>query len=211
MARGKLITLEGGEGAGKTTLIRGLTKALAARGIDVVVTREPGGTPGAELLRDILLNGDVQRWSSRTEALLMYAARVDHVERRIKPALDCGAWVICDRFADSTRAYQGVGGGLKAEEIEELRHFALGEFGADLTLIVDIDPEEGLARTLARGEKATRFEKFDSGYHARLRQAFLDIAAEEPERCAVLDGTQPAEAVLENAMALIDARLSATA
>lgn len=207
MAGGKFITLEGGEGAGKTTLIRGLTHALADRGIDTVVTREPGGTPGAELLRDLLLNGDVERWSSRTEALLMYAARVDHVERCIKPALNRGAWVLCDRFADSTRAYQGVGGGLSAAELAELQHFSLGEFHADLTLIVDLEPAIGLERTIKRGEKITRFEKFDADYHERLRQAFLDIAADEPQRCVVLDGSLSPEALLTAALNAVNARL----
>ena len=197
VAAGKFITLEGGEGAGKTTLISGLTRRLLDRGLDVVVTREPGGTPGAELLRELLLNGEVERWSPRTEALLMYAARVDHVERCIKPALARGAWVLCDRFADSTRAYQGVGGGLAADELAELQHFALGDFAPDLTLIVDLDPAIGLARTVQRGETATRFEKFDAGYHARLRQAFLDIASEAPERCVVLDGSMTADACLD--------------
>ncbi|WP_291842442.1 dTMP kinase [Maricaulis sp.] len=210
MAPGKFITLEGGEGAGKTTLIGGLTQSLADRGLDVVVTREPGGTPGAELLRNILLNGDVERWSSRAEALLMYAARVDHVERCIKPALARGAWVLCDRFADSTRAYQGVGGGLGADELAELQHFALGAFAPDLTLIVDLDPAIGLKRTIQRGEKATRFEKFDAGYHARLRQAFLDIAAEAPERCVVLDGSLAPEAVMTAALTAVDTRLTAS-
>ena len=211
MTRGKFITLEGGEGAGKTTLIRGLTHALADLGIVTLVTREPGGTPGAELLRDLLLNGDVERWSSRTEALLMYAARVDHVERCIKPALNRGAWVLCDRFADSTRAYQGVGGGLGAADLAELQHFALNDFHADLTLIVDLEPAIGLERTIKRGEKITRFEKFDAEYHERLRQAFLDIAEEEPERCVVLDGSQPSAAVLTAALAAVRTRLFATA
>ncbi|RKR02811.1 dTMP kinase [Maricaulis maris] len=210
MAAGKFITLEGGEGVGKTTLIRRLAEKLAKRRIDVVVTREPGGTPGAELLRDILLNGDVKRWSARTEALLMFAARVDHVERRIKPALACGAWVLCDRFADSTRAYQGVAGGLSASDLAELQHFALGDFNADLTLVVDLDPATGLERTVERGEKATRFEKFDTAYHQRLRQAFLDIAAEAPQRCAVLDGASTPDQLLDAAMTAIDTRLIAT-
>lgn len=211
MSIGKFVTLEGGEGVGKTTLIQGLTHELADRDIDVVVTREPGGTPGAELLRDLLLNGEVERWSARTEALLMYAARVDHVERRIKPALARGAWVLCDRFADSTRAYQGVAGGLQAPELAKLESFALGDFRADLTLVVDLDPVTGRQRTIERGEKITRFEKFDIDYHKRLRRAFLEIATEEPERCAILDGSKSQAEVLRAAIAAVDARLTQTA
>jgi len=211
MAIGKFITLEGGEGVGKTTLVQGLTHELADRNIDVVVTREPGGTPGAELLRDLLLNGEVERWSARTEALMMYAARVDHVERRIKPALARGAWVLCDRFADSTRAYQGVAGGLSAPELAKLESFALGEFRADMTLIVDLDPVTGRQRTIKRGEKITRFEKFDIDYHKRLRRAFLEIAIEEPERCVILDGSQSQEQVLRAAIEAVDDRLTRAA
>ncbi|MHA6288581.1 dTMP kinase [Maricaulis sp. CAU 1757] len=208
---GRFITLEGGEGAGKTTLITGLRQALEARGETVVVTREPGGTPGAEELRQLLLTGNTDRWSATSEALLMYAARVDHVERLIRPALAAGQWVLCDRFADSTIAYQGLAGGLPAERIRDLHRFALGDFHADLTLIVDLDPSVGLARTQARGEDITRFEKHGLDYHVRLRQAFLDIAAAEPERCAILDGAQSQDAVLAAALDTLEARFSLAA
>lgn len=209
--RGKFITLEGGEGAGKTTLIKALQTALAAKGLDVVVTREPGGTPGAEVLRDILLKGATDRWSPVTEALLMYAARVDHVERLIEPALARGAWVISDRFADSTLAYQGTAGGVPLDRIRQLHGAALGEFRPDLTLVLDLDPRTGLERTVARGEDATRFERFDADFHARLRQAFLDIAADEPERCVVLDAGSDADAVAAAALQAIETRLGAPA
>jgi len=209
--RGKFITLEGGEGAGKTTLIKALQAALAAKGLDVVVTREPGGTPGAEVLRDILLKGATDRWSPVTEALLMYAARVDHVERLIEPALARGAWVISDRFADSTLAYQGTAGGVPLDRIRQLHGAALGEFRPDLTLVLDLDPRTGLERTVARGEDATRFERFDTDFHARLRQAFLDIAADEPERCVVLDAGSDADAVAAAALQAIETRLGAPA
>lgn len=205
--RGRFLTLEGGEGAGKTTLISALADRLRAQGVDVVVTREPGGTPGAEQLRDILLNGATDRWSPVTEALLMYAARVDHVERLIEPALARGAWVISDRFADSTTAYQGTAGGMPVERIRQLHKAALGDFGPDLTLILDLDPQIGLQRTLARGEDATRFERLGAGFYERLRQAFLDIAAAEPERCSVIDASQPPEAVTAAAIAEIEARI----
>ena len=209
--RGRFLTLEGGEGAGKTTLIKTLKDWLSGQGIDVVVTREPGGTPGAEVLRDILLNGSTDRWSPVTEALLMYAARVDHVERLIEPARARGAWVISDRFSDSTRAYQGVAGGVSADRIQKIHAAALGGFYPDLTLILDLDPKVGLARTVARGEDATRFERFDTRFHDRLRQAFLDIAAEDPARCQALDALDAPDLVAEKAIAAIETRLGAPA
>jgi dTMP kinase len=205
--RGRFLTLEGGEGAGKTTLIAGLADWLRARGVDVVVTREPGGTPGAELLRDILLKGATDRWSPVTEALLMYAARVDHVERLIEPALARGAWVISDRFADSTTAYQGTAGGMPVERIRQLHAAALGDFAPDLTLILDLDPQTGLQRTLERGEAATRFERLGADFYDRLRRAFLDIAAGEPDRCSVIDAAQTPGAVKAAAIAAIETRL----
>lgn len=203
---GKFITLEGGEGAGKTTLIEGLKGALERDGLTVVKTREPGGTPNAEAIRELLLSGDVERWSPVSEALLFYAARVDHVERVIRPAIERGDWVLCDRFADSTRAYQGAAGGTDPSRLAALHKVALDSFEPDLTLIVDIDPSVGLERTWARGEKETRFEAKGSVFHERLRQAFLEIAAAEPERCAVIDGEQPANAVLDAALGIISQR-----
>lgn len=211
MARGYFITLEGGEGAGKTTLQAGLAEALKGRGLQVVRTREPGGTPGAEAIRDLLLTGSADRWSPVSEALLFYAARVDHIERVIAPALARGDWVICDRFADSTAAYQGAAGGVDATRLQALHKAALGTFAADLTFIVDLDPKAGLDRTIARGERATRFEAFDLAFHRRLRQAFLDIAHREPQRCVVLDGAQSQDRLLAHALELIDQRLQASA
>lgn len=206
MALGRFITLEGGEGAGKSTLAKGLAAALAKRGVEAVITREPGGTPNAEALRALLVEGEPGRWSPLAETLLLYAAREDHVRNLIAPALARGAWVICDRFHDSTRAYQGAAGGLPASKISEIHAASLGEFLPDLTLIVDLDPAEGLARTRSRGEDPTRFERQPDAFHAALRQAFLDIAKAEPERCAVLDGAEPPQAVLDRALALIDER-----
>lgn len=208
---GRFISLEGGEGAGKTTLARSLCENLQARGLEVVVTREPGGTPGAEILRDILVNGATDRWSPMTEALLMYASRVDHVEKLIKPALDRGAWVICDRFADSTTAYQGAAGGVELAQIALLHRACLGEFKPDLTLIVDLDPQIGLTRTVKRGENASRFERFDSEFHGRLRDAYLVIAAAEPDRCVLLDGSKTQQQVFETAIKTIDTRLGVSA
>lgn len=206
---GKFITLEGGEGAGKSTLIEGLSKAITAKGLEVIKTREPGGTPGAEAIRELLVNGPVDRWSPAAEALLFYAARVDHIERVIRPAIDRGAWVLCDRFADSTRAYQGAAGGIEPERLATLHRASLGDFEPDLTLIVDVDPDVGLQRTWDRGEEETRFEAKSRAFHARLREGFLDIAKRNPDRCAVIDGSQAAEEVLEAALAVVHDRLEA--
>ncbi|MCW5723691.1 MAG: dTMP kinase [Maricaulaceae bacterium] len=211
MARGRFITLEGGEGAGKSTLLAALAGALTARGLQVTATREPGGTPGAEAIRELLLHGPVDRWSPVSETLLFYAARADHVQRVIEPALARGAWVLCDRFADSTAAYQGAAGGVDAARIAAIHKAALGDFGPDLTLIIDLDPAAGLSRTVQRGEAATRFERNGGGFHDRLRQAFLGIAAREPDRCAVLDGALAPEQLAQAALAEIDRRLLAAA
>ncbi|KAA5804778.1 dTMP kinase [Alkalicaulis satelles] len=207
MARGRFITLEGGEGAGKTTLARALRDALQAHGLEVVLTREPGGTPNAEALRELLLEGETGRWSPVAETLLLFAAREDHVRRLIEPALARGAWVICDRFSDSTRAYQGAAGGLEAARITAIEQAALGAMAPDLTVIADLDPEDGMARTRARGEAVTRFEAHPPQFHARLRQAFLDIAAAEPKRCVVLDASQTPDALARAALDAIETRL----
>lgn len=207
--RGRFITLEGGEGAGKSTLARGLAETLTAQGLRVELTREPGGTPNAEALRALLLEGETGRWSPISETLLLYAARADHMERRVLPALSEGKWIICDRFADSTRAYQGAATALDARRIQQIHEATLGGFEPDLTLILDLDPEAGLQRTVERGEAATRFERKDARFHAALRQGFLDIAAAEPERCAVIDAAQGPEAVLADALTIIAGRLGA--
>lgn len=205
---GLFITLEGGEGAGKTTLAAGLAGRLGAAGREVVLTREPGGTENAEALRALLVTGDPGRWSPICETLLMFAARADHVDRRIKPALARGAVVICDRFTDSTRAYQGVAGGLEPERIEAIAAASLCGFAPDLTLLVDLDPAQGLARAASRGEGVeTRFERKPAAFHARLRAAFLEIAAAEPERVVILDGALAPDAVLDAAETALRARL----
>jgi dTMP kinase len=209
VARGRFITLEGGEGAGKSTLARGLAEALEGCGAEVVVTREPGGTPNAEALRTLLVEGEPGRWSPLAETLLLYAAREDHVRTLIEPALAQGAWVICDRFHDSTRAYQGAAGGLSAERIAAIHQASLGDFTPDLTLVVDLDPAQGLARTRTRGEDPTRFERQPAAFHGALRQAFLEIARSEPERCTVIDGSAAPQAVLDAALAVIRERLGA--
>ena len=157
MSTGRFITFEGGEGGGKSTQLRLLAQRLGDLGGEVVATREPGGSPGAEAIRDLLVRGAADRWSAMTETLLMYAARRDHLERVIKPALDRGAWVLCDRFADSTRAYQGAAGGTDPAFIAELEAHVLGDIRPDLTLILDLPPEAGLARAASRAGAETRF------------------------------------------------------
>jgi dTMP kinase len=187
VARGRFITFEGGEGVGKSTQIRRLVARLQAAGHEVVATREPGGSPGAEAIRDMVLRGSADRWSPVTETLLMYAARRDHIERVIRPALARGVWVVCDRFADSTRAYQGAAGGTDPGLIAAMETYVLEEVRPDLTLVFDLDPELGLARAADRAGAEMRFESKGSAFHARLRSAFLEIAAREPERCVVID------------------------
>ena len=195
MTRGRFITLEGGEGAGKSTQIRLLADALIACGKKVVLTREPGGSPGAEEIRNLLVSGETGRWGPVTEALLHTAARRDHLERTVWPALEAGHWVVCDRFLDSTMAYQGYGLGLGRELIATLQGAALGDFRPDLTLILDLPVEDGLARAAARRGGEDRYERMDIDFHRRLRDGFLEIAAREPERCVVIDATHPVETV----------------
>lgn len=185
----RFITLEGGEGAGKSTQLRRLSAALEAHGVANTMTREPGGSPGAEDIRRLLVEGEPGRWSALTEALLMFAARTDHVERTIKPALAEGRWVLCDRFTDSTYAYQGVARGLARETIRRIEAVSVDDFKPHLTVILDLPPEEGLARAGARGPHEARFEKFDAGFHEQLRKAFLDLAKRAPERCVVIDAS----------------------
>jgi dTMP kinase len=196
------ITIEGGEGTGKSTLIRGLAEALKAQGRDVVQTREPGGSPGAEDIRALMVTGDADRWDAMTELLLVNAARRDHVERVVRPALARGATVLCDRYVDSTRCYQGMRGVPRAL-IDSVHHGAI-DLDPDITLILDVPPEQGLARAADRGGDA-RFESMGLEYHTKLREAFLDIAKSEPQRCRTIDSTQPIASVLAEALSAIDA------
>jgi len=207
MTPGRFITLEGGEGAGKTTLAELLAARLRSTGLEVIVTREPGGTPNAEALRTLLVEGETGRWSPLAETLLLYAARTDHVERLIKPALSAGHWVICDRFSDSTRAYQGAAGGLDADRIAAIDTVTLNGFTPDLTFMVDMDPAIGLERARARGGGHTRFERQAIPFHNTLRRAFVEIARENPDRCILLDGAQPPKQVADAALAGVRARL----
>ena len=206
---GRFITLEGGEGTGKSTQAARLAAAVAEGGIVPRVTREPGGSPGAEAIRTLLVEGDPERWDALTEALLLHAARRDHVRRTIAPALAGGEWVICDRFADSTLAYQGYGHGLDRDAIATLHRLAVGELRPDLTLILDLPVATGLARAASRSGTAARFERLDAGFHERLRQGFLDIARREPERCVVIDAAPPADIVAAAILNAVRARLGA--
>lgn len=185
---GRFITFEGGDGAGKTTQLRRLAARLRAEGRDVVETREPGGAPGAEEIRRLVLEGEPGRWSPVTELLLFNAARRDHVERTIRPALDRGAVVLCDRFADSTRVYQGVARGAGAELADRLHELAIG-LEPDLTLILEIPPETGLARGLARGIAEERFEKMGVALQETVRNEFRRLAAAHPDRCRLIDAS----------------------
>jgi dTMP kinase len=199
---GKFITLEGGEGTGKSTQGKRLARALEEKGLAVVLTREPGGSPGAEEIRALLVNGAPGRWDAMTETLLMYAARADHVGRTIGPALVAGKWVVCDRFSDSTYAYQGAGRGLERETIRRLDALVLDDFKPDLTLVLDLDVEVGLKRATARAQNSSgasenRFEKFDRDFHQRLRQSFQDIARRHPDRCILIDAAGNEDQVFE--------------
>lgn len=204
MRRGRFITLEGGEGTGKSTQSARLAARLRETGLDVVATREPGGSPGGEEIRRLLVSGAVERWSATAETLLLYAARADHLERVIRPALGRGAWVVCDRFADSTRAYQTDA---PPSLLSTLEHEVVGEDRPDLTLVFDLSPEDGLARVARRGEGATRFEARAADFHARLRGVFLEIAQADPERCALIDASPDADAVSAAVWATVQRRL----
>ena len=189
-APGKFITLEGGEGTGKSTQVARLSERLIACGIDVVMTREPGGAPGAEAIRKLLVTGETNRWSAMSEALLHAAARNDHLEKTVRPALEDGAWVISDRFADSTRAYQGAGEGLSSDTIELLDQMVVGATQPTLTLILDLPVEVGLARaTSGDGGDENRYERMGKSLHERLRNAFLEIANDHPNRCTLIDAS----------------------
>lgn len=196
MTRGRFITLEGGEGAGKTTQRALLAERLRALKLTVVETREPGGTPEAEALRALLIDPATQ-WDKRAELLLLYAARMQHVTNKIKPALARGEWVICDRFSDSSMAYQGYGLGLGTKLVKQIHDFALDKFKPDLTLILDLEVAEGFARAASRGAAADRYESLDHAFHERLRQGFLTIAKSSPKRCRVIDARPGPAAVAE--------------
>ena len=194
-SRGRFITFEGGEGAGKTTQLSLLSDCLRHAGIPMLLTREPGGSVGAEEIRKLLVTGEIGRWDAISEALLHFAARRDHVEKLIKPALEGGTWVLCDRFADSSMAYQGYGLGLGREKIEALQQYAIGGFLPDLTLVLDMPVEAGLARAAGRNEGKSRYEQLDTGFHERVREGFRETAIAEPKRCIIIDAQDSVAAV----------------
>jgi dTMP kinase len=210
--RGKFVTIEGGDGAGKTTQVGLLVNALGRAGIAARATREPGGSPGGEAIRQLLLAGAGEMWDATSEALLLVAARREHVMRTIVPALDQGIWVVSDRFADSTLAYQGYGGGLPLAALAELHRFALGGFVPDLTVILDLSSDQALTRAAARSGPGTRdrFERRDRAFHQRLREGFLAIAGAEPERCVVIDASPDVMSVHRAILSAVTQRFGVT-
>ncbi|MFE1602293.1 dTMP kinase [Methylobacterium sp. ID0610] len=206
---GVFITVEGGEGAGKSTQIARLAEHLRRGDREVVITREPGGSPRAEQIRTALLAGVAKDHGPFAEALLFSAARLDHLDTLIRPALARGAVVLCDRFADSTRAYQGAAGGIDPQEVAALERVVVGPTRPDLTLILDLPPETGLARARQRaeGQGPDRFEAETLSFHQRLREAFRSIAAGEPERCVLIDAAAEPDAVTAAVRAAVEGRL----
>jgi len=206
LATGKFITLEGGEGAGKSTQAKRLRDRLEACGHAIVLTREPGGSPRAEQIRELLLSGKIEKFGGMAEAALFYAARHSHLEITIRPALEAGTWVVCDRFSDSTRAYQGAGGEVPVSMLEALERTIVWPTRPDLTLILDMPPEQALER-LAGTEK-DRYEKMPLAFHQNLRSEFLNIAQCEPWRCAVIDASADPDTVEAAIWKVVEERLN---
>lgn len=205
------ISIEGGEGSGKSTQLALLSAYFDKANIPHLMTREPGGEANAERIRALLVSGDKDAWDPLAETLLFYAARVQHMQRTIAPALARGEWVVCDRFMDSTLVYQGIGKGISAEFIRSLHHLTLGNFAPDLTIILDIAPNIGLARAGGRSDAENRFEGMELAFHEAVRAGFLAIARAEPQRCAVIDAAQSPEAIHQQIIATIHERLGAYA
>ena len=186
----QFITFEGGEGSGKSSQINLLKSKLIDKGIDVVCTREPGGTPSAEILRELVTTGEVNKWEPMTEALIMFASRYEHTKNLIIPSLENGKWVLCDRFYHSTYAYQGLGHGLGLESMEALKKISIGEIEPDLVFFLDIDPMEGIKRTIGRQTNEDRFEKMDISFHNKLRNAFLSFSKTYSDNSVVINASQ---------------------
>ncbi len=206
MTTGFFITLEGGEGAGKSTQIKLLEERLSAHNIEVVRTREPGGVPSAEDIRNLLVNGETDKWLPLTETLLHFAARHEHIARLVEPALIEGKWVLCDRFADSTTAYQGYAQSMDMKTISTLYELAVGNLKPDLTIILDLPVEVGLERAEERDVGGTRYERMGIEFHQTLRDGFLQIAEDNPGRCSVIDATQSIDAISVQIFALVEER-----
>lgn len=208
--QGLFVTFEGGEGTGKSTQIRLLADRLRRRGVDVLVTREPGGSPGAEAVRHVILSGAAEEYGTRMEAVLFAAARNDHVEEIIRPALGSGAVVLCDRFMDSSRVYQGITGNLEPAFVQNLERVAVNGVIPDCTIILDVPAAEGLRRARLRAGNASvpgepdRFEKEELGTHEKRREAFLDIAEADPLRCRVVDASGTVDDIAEKVLAIVD-------
>lgn len=209
MSKAKFITFEGGEGTGKTSQIKRLAEALQRSNIPVIQTREPGGAPSAEEIRSLLVSGAVDRWQPMTEVLLHYAARVEHLEQTVKPALESGKWVLSDRFADSTMAYQGYGHGIEITTLKNLHQNILGSFQPDLTLMLDIPVEIGLGRARGReqgseGIGEDRYERMELSFHQKLRDGFFTIAKGNPSRCKVIDAGGDMETVSSRILTVVN-------
>ncbi len=207
--RGGFISFEGIDGSGKSTQARLLAAHLESRGHAVVLTREPGGSPGAEEIRQLVLEGPPDRWSAETEILLFTAARRDHLERTIRPALAAGKIVICDRFADSTRMYQGLRGDDLRRKVDALHDLMIGQ-EPDLTLLIDMDPATGLARALGRNGGEERFESFGQQMQERMREGFLDLARSAPARIRIVDGARPQDQVAADVARIVATHLAGT-
>ena len=208
-AGGLFITLEGGEGAGKSTQVARLKALIETRGHKCIATREPGGAPGAEMIRKLLVEGPAERWDGVTEALLHFAARREHLRTTVLPAIGQGTWVVSDRFADSTMAYQGCGHGIDRAMLGTLYDVAVGDFRPDLTLILDLPVETGLQRAASRRGTETRYESLPREFHERVRKGFLDIAEADPARCAVIDATAGIDDIARAIEAALDKHLGA--
>ncbi|MDZ4740903.1 MAG: dTMP kinase [Alphaproteobacteria bacterium] len=207
MIKGRFITFEGGEGTGKSTQVKLLASYLSQSGADVIQTREPGGSPSAEEIRALLVTGAADRWSPLAETLLFYAARVEHWRQIIEPSIARGAHVLCDRFADSTIAYQAYAGGLDRHMVEKLHRLVMTGVEPDLTIVLDLPVDEGLNRAASRRDSETRFERKGREFHERLRQGFLDIAHRFPNRCFVIDASQSIERIHSAVLAALKLRL----
>jgi len=207
--RGRFITFEGGEGTGKSTHAALLAQRLKSAGIDALLTREPGGSPGAEAIRHVILSGAAKPLGAEAETILFASARDDHVRTTIRPALERGTWVLCDRFADSTRVYQGIVGNVDPRLIEGLERITVGETKPDLTFVLDVPAEVGMARALKRRGDATadRFESEALQFHEKLRAAYRALAAQESDRCVLIDVTLPREEVAEKIWQIVEGRL----